>query len=698
VDSKEVHLYLPIDLSNPNTPSLSELDIQKLILVRNLFAFLVGQSLIATPKYPTTFQVFVQIANLLLEYGFSNMDASTFGEVANTSFTAYADELGLTDVRESPLKAVEGLILGERMRSSKLWNEAFTHGVGRYSDIQNLALPMVSSLSPIAKQRIERAHMSLEKRLLRIHHQISNFDFPSIFSGIMNSRGAKEREVASFEQWKSGFQRTRGFLINYLKSKHKSWPPKRRRGAGASEPAMSRSVLQGLYSDLAVLYDLMVDRKHPSSRLMIFGRNFPPHMDRRIEALRKVLQEYDQSGSPTYPVMPFDAPRVPRLAPNDDDVTDDPERVSKSDLANLLKRSYNQDTHDEKHPFTQLWMTYEFRSTTGMTIDKIANFRLGSWLFIYCVIQALPMLTVDAPNVIFTEGVEYFLCEPPRGRLHWSKESQQWEWFRDPVTGVVTQLAKDTVDLSDEAMYKLSHCWTKGMIWEREMTDMPGRLRGKSDAQRKATIPQRTGQLPTPPASEHRYSGASSHGQYTVQAAPQHMSLQSLYMSQQDSYSQYGSSQPHTPHQNSPQLLASDYQSGSPVPYSQVPYHSSPEMGASPDPLGYEHLPVMPGIQEEIPQPRARSSSRNPSPHSLYGGLNRRNNRESIFMGGLERLPVPAASSPITREQRAARTASMTFDEILAPMPGQLSNPNSPKIPQERNKSRSRQSSRQVTR
>lgn len=693
LESKEIHLYVPVDLSNLHTPSLSELDIQKLILVRNLFAFLIGQSLIATPKCSSIFHVFVQIANLLLEYGFSNMDCSTFGEVANASFTCYAEELGLLDVRASPAKAVEGLILGERMRSAVLWNEAFTHAVGRYNDIQNLAVPLINSLSPVAKQRVERAHMNLEKRLLRIHSQIALFEFPSIFSGLMNSRTATEGKITNFEQWKSGFQNTRRFLINHLKARHKSWPPKRARGSGESVPALSRSVLQGVYNDLVVLYDLLVDRRHPSSRLMIFGRNFPPHADRRIEALRKVLQEYDQSGSPTYPVMPFDAPRLPRMGPGDDDALD-PQRVSKTELAALLKGSYNQDTSDQKHPIAQSYMTYEFKTATGMTIDKVANFRLGSWLFIYCVIQALPMLTVDAPGVIFKEGVEYFLCEPPRGRLHWSKEGQQWEWFRDPLTGVVAQLAKDTVDLSDEAMYKLSHCWTQGVIWEKEMIDMPGRF-PKAESQRKTSVARSvSGQ--SPPASERRFSGASSvQGTQVATQAPQHLSLQSLYINSQESYSPAGS-QPPTPRNGSPQLLGID-RSGSPAPMQHLPYQASPEMKMSPEMPGIEYPPLMPGILEDFPAAIPRAP-RNQSPHSAYGGLGRHNNRESIFMSGLERLPVPAASSPVTREQRAARTASMTFDEILGSAPFRGSAPNSPNLPQERNKSRVRQSSRQSTR
>jgi len=51
---------------------------------------------------------------------------------------------------------------------------------------------------------------------------------------------------------------------------------------------------------------------------------------------------------------------------------------------------------------------------------------------------------------------------------------------------------------------------------------------------------------------------------------------------------------------------------------------------------------------------------------SPYGGLGRRGNRESILLMGLERLPVPATVSPtMSREERNARTASMTFEDFL---------------------------------
>ncbi|KAF2672773.1 hypothetical protein BT63DRAFT_450800 [Microthyrium microscopicum] len=676
-ESQMVHLYLPVELDNPNAHQLSQEDVQKLLLVRNLFAFLVGTSLICTPKYPSTFNVFCQISNLLFQYGFSNMDSSTFGEAANSSFEQYIQELGIVDVRHSTEHNIQALVLGERMRSSVLWNEAFVHAVGRYNDIYASHSEIFKALSPTGVSRIERAHMDLEKRIIRIGHQITDFDFPSVFAGIMNSRMAEERELVRFEQWRTAFNHTRKFMITYLKSKHKSWPPKKRKHAGLSVPALSRTVLQGLYNDIAVIYDLLVDRKHPSSRLKIMGRNAHPHMDRRIEALRKVLKEYDASGSPVYPVMPFDAPRLPRISPNDDDASN-PKKVGKNELSVLLKASYNKDTHDARHPFSQLWQSFEFRSTTGMTIDKVANFRLGAWLFFYCVLQALPMLTVDAPVAKYTEGVDYFLCQPPRGRLQWSKEGTAWEWFRDPVTGVVTQLSKDAIDMSDEALYCLSHCWQMSAIWEQDLILYPGRPSTvTSEASRTPPMyAQGHPSLPTPPASEYssepRYSATSSQGHFSLYGQ-QHQAPGQMEPVQESYPREYpGSPQSYTQFESSPQLTAHDQ---SPRTYAQN-YHQS-----SPDLLGLEApSPFAQDEHREMGQPR----SRNGSPY----GLNRRGNRESILMMGLERLPVPQPSSPMSREQRSARTASMTFEEILAPPPGVQ------ELDQKRARSRSRQTSR----
>lgn len=88
-----IHLHLPLNLSDKakhpapvDMASAEESDIEALLSARNLFAFLVGQSLIATRSRPTFFHIFSKISQALNFYQFSNLDGSTFGEVANFNF------------------------------------------------------------------------------------------------------------------------------------------------------------------------------------------------------------------------------------------------------------------------------------------------------------------------------------------------------------------------------------------------------------------------------------------------------------------------------------------------------------------------------------------------------------------------------------------------------------------------------------
>lgn len=98
-------------------------DLQTLIDIRNFFAFLCGQSLVATPKKGNFFHIFMTVSGVLKTYEFSNLDGSTFGETASGSFDTYVEELGLADVRGSREKTIEGIVLGERMKSVLLYNE-----------------------------------------------------------------------------------------------------------------------------------------------------------------------------------------------------------------------------------------------------------------------------------------------------------------------------------------------------------------------------------------------------------------------------------------------------------------------------------------------------------------------------------------------------------------------------------------------
>ncbi|KAJ9667200.1 hypothetical protein H2201_002721 [Coniosporium apollinis] len=483
----DTHLYIPLKLSTDGAlpsdrgaePRATPEDVDTLISIRNLFAFLVGQSLVATEKRFSTFSIFMNISEQLNAYGFTNIDRSTFGEVASISFDNYVDELQLADVRGSREKTIEGIVLGERMRSVMLYNEAFVHGVGKYEELTNLNSPKFQLISPITRNRMERASMDLYIRLKNINSRLEDFDFPAIFAGIMNSKTADERKMVRFSAWKASFMSTRKWLMGYYKHKYGSWPPKASSKKNDLETSgLNRLVLKDLYHDFAHLYDLLVDRTSLTTRTVDAASADDGADDTEdvvARALRRVLSEYDRSSPPVLPPIPFDIPILPTLPatkkdPYGRDVKPDArarqKKLKDDQVHNILGESYNPDS-EISTPFIDAFLALERKDGHGATIDQLIDNRCGQWIFMYAVLQALPYVVVDAPGIKWTQGVEYFLCEPPRSSLPWAREDTgvQRSWYGIAGSSGVVSLPSDVVEHGVEGIYRRSHCWEMAERW-----------------------------------------------------------------------------------------------------------------------------------------------------------------------------------------------------------------------------------------
>lgn len=483
-DRQESHLYLPLKLSTDSAimssgePTPATEDVEQLVAIRNLFAFLSGQSLVATERRSTFFRIFMDIANWLKYFQFSNLDGSTFGEVATSSFDNYVEELGLADVRSSREKTIEGIVLGEHMRSVLLYNEAFTHGVGKFEDIQKYQdTPKFRLISPVTQNRLERAAMDLDKRTASIRHILQDFEFPSIFSGIMNSKTAEERKAGvRFGEWQDSFMATRKYVMGLYKHRYGSWPPKASSKKNNLETSgLNRLVLKDLYRDMSSMYDLLVDRQALTTRT-VDGINLESARDEpTVRAMRAVLSEYDRSSPPVKPPIPFDLPLMPNLRSTRPDFgTGDKKKdlkaiqkkIKDDEIAQILKASYNQDA--PVTPFVEAFRDHERRSAHGCTIAELVDLRMGQWIFMYVVLQALPMLAVDAPRISHSKGVEYFLCEPPRSGVPWAREdaaSVKRNWYGIAGSGGVVSLPSDVVEHGVEGIYRRSHCWEMAEKW-----------------------------------------------------------------------------------------------------------------------------------------------------------------------------------------------------------------------------------------
>ncbi|KIW18988.1 hypothetical protein PV08_03277 [Exophiala spinifera] len=482
------HVYLPLgfdtDLSLPGTEPQGN-DLELVVLYRNFFAFLAGGALVATPRQVTVFSIMMGISTILKRFSFTNSDGSTFGEVPTSSFARYCEELRLGDVRSSREKTIEAIVLGEQLRSWLLYNEGFTHAVGKLADIKAIKSPKFEKITSTTVARLERAQLELEQKLVNLTGKLNDFDFPSMFAGIANSQSSTEAKMIRFKEWKAAFLDLRKFTLSYYRRRYGSWPPKASsKKNNFEENGLNRVLLKELYKDFTDLYDILVDRTSPTTRTA----NMPPMADdaetsdlnETIQhAIRRVESEYDRATPPVLPPMPFDTPLLPQFSHSfnrthvviSDKTALQSKKLRENEVNEVLLGSYNR-TSINASPFIQEFFGYERRLGHGKVLDQIVDARCGQWLFLYAVLQALPLVVVDARNLKYTDGVEYFLCIAPRGRP-WMKEDSSG--FRSlsfvDKSGVAVDWTAEQIDQSVETIYARSHCWTAATAWVHAKED-----------------------------------------------------------------------------------------------------------------------------------------------------------------------------------------------------------------------------------
>ncbi|KAK2623982.1 hypothetical protein QTJ16_006616 [Diplocarpon rosae] len=464
---RDLHLYYPVNLSSTG-PRWSDADMQKLVDARNLFAFFNAQPLVSTSTSPSIFTIFLGISAALQKLDFYNQDGTSFGEVADASFAFYFSEMRLADVRLSRAKTVEALVLGERMRYPPLYNEAFAHAVGRFDSITSLNLPAFKELSPATQLQLQQSSRDLARTQDTIKIRLTDFEFPSMFSGLGSSTSSDESKFIRFKNWKANFMSMRRFVLNFYKDRYGQWPPKANSKKNSfHEGGLNRLVLKLLYADLCALYDLLVDKTAFTTR----GVQASEDRDGGTPvaaALRKILAEYDRSSPPVQPPIPFDTPLIATMAALDARFSQKSpkeqhkianRRLATNELGLLVEKSHNQTGVDSKNQFLDAFRRFEMKEGKGKSSNELQEQRFGHWIFLYAVIQSLPMLVTDAPGLQFTEGVEYFLCQIPANSKPWVEDGTRMNWYNVAGGSGLVQLPAHMVEYGVEAVYSRSHCW-----------------------------------------------------------------------------------------------------------------------------------------------------------------------------------------------------------------------------------------------
>lgn len=480
-DKKDIHLCLPVplqaDLSNPTAHPTVE-DVEVLVTMRNVFAFLAGQPLVSTPKQSSLFRIFLKIADVMQRYEFTNLNGSTLGEEAAGRFASIVEDWQLADVRVSREKTIEAIVLGERMRSSSLYNEGFVHAVGKYEEISGLNSHKYGLIADVTRKRLERANLDLFARLRNIRTRLNDFEFPALFAGAANSTSSVESKVIRFKDWRSSYMSMRRHIISLYKQSYGAWPPKAKsKKNDFEESGLNRLLLRDVYQDFSDLYDMLVDRTALTTRTVdgISTHTSDGREDPREISLRRVMEDFDRSSPPVLPPMPFDIARLPSLldtrrgfdtlAPKKQKKKNQ-KRLSEDEINHALMQSYNRE-NIKSTPFIEAFMAFERRSARGKSIEEMQDLRDGQWLFIYAVLQSLPLVVVDAPGVKWTKGVEYFLCEVPKGSAPWVQENptMRQSWYGIAGGSGIISLPADIVEHGVEGIYHRSHCWQEAEKW-----------------------------------------------------------------------------------------------------------------------------------------------------------------------------------------------------------------------------------------
>ena len=476
----EYNVYLPLGVADPlGSAKISDEDLENLIAIRNLFAFLTTQVLVATPAQSSIFSIIWNISKLLKHYDFTNLDGSSFGEVPSSSFLHYVATYRLGDVRGSREKTIEALVLGERMKCWPLYNEAFVHAAGKWVELTQLNSPLFPKLSETTRHRLERASAELLSRVRVIETRLTEFEYPSLFSGVANS--SVDYRSVNFKAWKASFLAMRKFVLNTYKARYGAWPPKASsKKNDFSESGLNRLVCLQVYQDMADLYDLIVDRNDLTTRTADFlhpeGASHPDAQSMMmpiVHALRKMLGEFDRSDVPIQPPIPFDIPMLPTLSTtrrgfdsisHDQQVKERSKKLKDNEINQTLLQAVNK-TDVRATLFVEAFLQHERSSAHGKSMAEIDDLRIGQWIFIYAVLQSLPLVAVDAPGLQYTQAVEHFLCEVPKGGAPWTKANDKKAWYGVAGGAGLVSLPADVVEHGVDGIFRRSHAWVKAEQW-----------------------------------------------------------------------------------------------------------------------------------------------------------------------------------------------------------------------------------------
>ncbi|TVY32905.1 hypothetical protein LSUB1_G008653 [Lachnellula subtilissima] len=462
-------------------PNGSKTDILRhQVTTRNVFALLYQASLVGVHL----FQALNDLHERLEVYMPPDTDAAGM-------LIDYLVAKGIDDVRGDPSSAAALLAWSESqgVRWEEGWREAYVHSAGMYHRVENCG--EFKFVTPITKALLERASLDMQVRVQHCEERIAEFDFEDMWP-LMSSHPPPAR---------SAFERLRKFFLQQYESSYETWPPAIPHG---SEQWLTRDIAQRLQKDFGALYDYLVNRE-------VTWDCSEERSGRKWNIVNPGNKAFD-ADTPDIPftdiLVAFDNrhryPHIPHPYP----LTPEPILAKRNSRENQFKPAKKNKSVEDKMAERKAALAYTestniyLLSSDFVTNDLVEEFvrfekgdragdvdpcaaRRGRWVLIYGILQTLASVSVDTPNLRYTDEVSYHLSPRLRGTPPWKGANQYVE----------------------EANHGGSYCWSVRETWQ---IDQPVSMPRVKPLYMKSSTP------PVTPSIMSESDGASSVRSHTL--------------------------------------------------------------------------------------------------------------------------------------------------------------------------------------
>ena len=412
--SYEITLAAPLNAKKADT-------IRHQVTTRNVFAMLYKASLVGANLY----EALIGLQERLEVY--LPPDADAAGMIIE--WLMHKD---MDDIRDNPALAASILAWSElqSVRWEEGWKEAYVHSAGMHNRM--VSTSDFRFVSPITKALLERGSLEIQVRIQNCEARLHDFDFGDMWP-VMTSQPSPARQ---------GFERLGKFFCQFYLDALGIWPPAALKG---EEQWLTRSLTQKLQKDFGALYDYLVNREvtwdcseERSGRKWNINQAGNQSFDADTFDLpfTDLLVAFDNRHR--YPHLPHPYPLVPESMPvqnSKENLFKTPKKQPKTDDKMAERRvalAYSESTNlyllgsdFVNNDMVDAFIRFEKADRTA-EVDPFEA-RRGRWILIYGILQTLASISVDTPDLRYTENVSYHLNPRLRGTPPWKGASQSME-------------------------------------------------------------------------------------------------------------------------------------------------------------------------------------------------------------------------------------------------------------------------------